>query len=47
VKDVSNDTILVSLADKVDNVRAMVRDLRGLGSELWQRFNVKDPNDHL
>jgi (p)ppGpp synthase/HD superfamily hydrolase len=47
LKDASNDTILVSLADKVDNARAILRDFRGSGSELWQRFSVKDPNDHL
>ena len=47
LKDASNDAILVSLADKVDNARAILRDFRGSGSELWQRFSVKDPNDHL
>jgi (p)ppGpp synthase/HD superfamily hydrolase len=47
LKDASNDTILVSLADKVDNARAILRDFRGSGSELWQRFSAKDPNDHL
>jgi (p)ppGpp synthase/HD superfamily hydrolase len=47
LKDASNETILVSLADKVDNARAILRDFRGSGSELWQRFSVKDPNDHL
>jgi (p)ppGpp synthase/HD superfamily hydrolase len=47
LKDASDDTILVSLADKVDNTRAILRDFRGSGSQLWQRFSVKDPNDHL
>ena len=47
LKDASDDTILVSLADKVDNARAILRDFRRSGSELWQRFSVKDPNDHL
>ncbi len=47
LNDASNDTILVSLADKVDNARAILRDFRGSGSELWQRFSVTDPNDHL
>lgn len=47
LNDVSPDTILVSLADKVDNARAMLRDFRQTGSELWQRFSVKDPEDHL
>ena len=47
LKNASNDTILVSLGDKVDNARAILRDFRRSGSELWQRFSVKDPNDHL
>lgn len=47
LKDASNDTILVSLADKVDNARAILRDFRLSGPELWQRFSAKDPNDHL
>jgi (p)ppGpp synthase/HD superfamily hydrolase len=47
LKDASNDTILVSLADKVDNARAILRDFRRSGSESWQRFSVKDSNDHL
>ncbi|GAB3034983.1 hypothetical protein [Mycobacterium bourgelatii] len=25
----------------------MLRDFRQTGSELWQRFSVKDPEDHL
>ena len=47
LNDASSDTILVSLADKVDNARALLRDFRQIGPKLWQRFNVKDPNDHL
>lgn len=30
----------VSLADKVDNVRSMVADYRGLGEPFWERFNA-------
>jgi (p)ppGpp synthase/HD superfamily hydrolase len=43
----SEATILVSLADKLDNARAILRDYRLYGPELWQRFNVKDPQKHL
>jgi (p)ppGpp synthase/HD superfamily hydrolase len=43
----SQDTILISLADKLDNARAIARDLRTHGSDLWERFNVKDPQQHL
>ncbi len=43
----SEASILVSLADKVDNARAILRDYRIHGDDLWQRFNVKDPQKHL
>ena len=45
--DVSEATILVSLADKLDNARAILRDFREHGDELWQRFSVHDPRQHL
>jgi (p)ppGpp synthase/HD superfamily hydrolase len=45
--DASEDTILVSLADKLDNARAILRDFREHGDELWQRFSVHDPSQHL
>jgi (p)ppGpp synthase/HD superfamily hydrolase len=45
--DASDDAILVSLADKLDNARAMLRDFRAHGDELWQRFNIHDPQQHL
>jgi (p)ppGpp synthase/HD superfamily hydrolase len=31
--------LLVSVADKVHNVRALQRDYRAVGEELWRRFN--------
>jgi (p)ppGpp synthase/HD superfamily hydrolase len=43
----SDDAILVSLADKLDNARAILRDFRAHGDELWQRFTVQDPQLHL
>jgi (p)ppGpp synthase/HD superfamily hydrolase len=45
--DVGGDTLLVSVADKLDNARSMLRDLHQDGPRLWERFTVKDPNDHL
>lgn len=45
--EASEDTILVSLADKLDNARAILRDFRERGDELWQRFSVHDPQKHL
>jgi (p)ppGpp synthase/HD superfamily hydrolase len=43
----SDDAVLVSLADKLDNARAILRDFRALGDGLWQRFSVQDPQLHL
>jgi (p)ppGpp synthase/HD superfamily hydrolase len=45
--DVGADTLLVSVADKLDNARSMLRDYHTHGPSLWQRFTVKDPHDHL
>lgn len=45
--DVGADTLLVSVADKLDNARSMLRDYHEHGPQLWQRFTVKDPHDHL
>ncbi|KAB7757776.1 phosphohydrolase [Mycolicibacterium phlei DSM 43072] len=44
---VSDSTIRVSMADKLDNARAILRDLRREGPSVWQRFNTSDPQDHL
>ena len=43
----SEATILVSLSDKLDNARAILRDYRVHGPELWKRFSVHDPQEHL
>jgi len=45
--EASEGAILVSLADKVDNARALLRDLRKDGASLWERFNQNDPELHL
>ncbi len=34
----SPDVLLISLADKLHNARAILRDYRALGEELWPRF---------
>ena len=47
LEDAPAEVILVSLADKVDNARAILRDLRAEGPSLWERFNVRDPDQHL
>ena len=33
--------------DKLDNARAILRDYRVHGPELWKRFSVHDPQQHL
>jgi (p)ppGpp synthase/HD superfamily hydrolase len=43
----SPSTILVSVADKLDNARAILRDFRRYGSSVWQRFSTDNPYDHL
>jgi (p)ppGpp synthase/HD superfamily hydrolase len=45
--DASDGAILVSLADKLHNARALLRDFRVHGDELWRRFTVQDPQLHL
>ena len=47
LSEASDSAVLVSLADKLHNAHAILRDFRAHGDELWQRFNVKDPADHL
>jgi (p)ppGpp synthase/HD superfamily hydrolase len=45
--EVGQDTLLVSVADKLDNARSMLRDYHEHGPKLWERFNRKNPQDHL
>lgn len=47
LSEVSDETLLVSLADKLDNARAILRDHRLVGDDLWDRFSVTDPQLHL
>ena len=47
VEHASDGAVLVSLADKLDNARAILRDLREHGNVLWQRFSVQDPAEHM
>lgn len=41
------DVLLVSAADKLNNLRATIADLRTEGPVFWQRFRTSDPQDHL
>ena len=45
--EASDSALLVSLADKLHNARAILRDYREVGDRLWQRFSVQDPQLHL
>jgi (p)ppGpp synthase/HD superfamily hydrolase len=47
LSEASDGALLVSLADKLHNAHAILRDFRAYGDELWQRFSVKDPQQHL
>jgi (p)ppGpp synthase/HD superfamily hydrolase len=47
LREASDDAVLVSLADKLDNARAILRDFRAQGNQVWQRFSVQDPQLHL
>ena len=37
---------MITLGDKLSNMRAIYRDYQTIGDELWQRFNQKDKNEH-
>jgi myo-inositol-1(or 4)-monophosphatase len=37
---------MVTLGDKLSNIRAIYRDYVALGDQLWERFNQKDPHMH-
>ena len=38
--DAEPDVLLVSCADKLDNITAIGKDLERLGDEIWERFNA-------
>lgn len=37
---------MITLGDKLSNIRAISRDYAALGDALWQRFNQKDKAEH-
>ena len=37
---------LITLGDKLSNIRAIYRDYQAIGDALWQRFNQKDKKEH-
>lgn len=47
LSEASDSAMLVSVADKLHNAHAILRDFRAEGAELWQRFSVTDAELHL
>jgi GTP pyrophosphokinase len=39
LKNADDETRLVSAADKLNNIRSILSDYRGVGETIWQRFN--------
>ena len=39
------DAKLIMLSDKLSNVRSTLRDFREMGSDVWNKFNMKDPEE--
>lgn len=46
LKNTTVDVKMITLGDKLSNIRAIYRDYNTIGEELWQRFNQKDKNQH-
>lgn len=42
LKTAAPEEKILTLADKLSNIRSMARDYLLVGEELWQRFNMKD-----
>ena len=40
------DVKMITLGDKLSNIRAIYRDYYTIGDKLWQRFNQKDKKEH-
>lgn len=46
LKQASLEEKMITLGDKLSNIRAMYRDYLAVGDRLWERFNQKDKNEH-
>ncbi len=46
LKDADISVKMITLGDKLSNIRAIHRDYNTIGDELWQRFNQKDKAEH-
>ena len=46
LKTASLDVKMLTLGDKLSNIRSIYHDYNTIGDALWQRFNQKDKNEH-
>ncbi len=46
LKTASTQVKMITLGDKLSNIKSMYRDYNMFGDKLWQRFNQKDKNEH-
>ena len=46
LKTASLDVKMITLGDKLSNIRSIYHDYNTIGDALWQRFNQKDKNEH-
>lgn len=40
LRSAAQDVVIVSCADKLDNIRSLIRDHQRIGAKLWKRFNA-------
>jgi len=46
IKGQSREAKIIALGDKLSNMRAISRDYKEIGDELWNRFHIKEPSEH-
>ena len=46
LKAAPKEVKMLTLGDKLSNIRSICRDYEAQGDALWQRFNQKDKNEH-
>ena len=46
LKDATKEEKMITLGDKLSNIRAIYRDYSTIGDGLWERFNQKDKLEH-
>lgn len=46
LQNASKESMIITMSDKLSNMRALCQDYKNVGDELWQRFNQKDVKQH-